>query len=89
MPIFHFKINNDNKSDDRLIGYSIDVETAANFEPDIPALCDWVQNIALGVMIDGWTLDYLLEEGVNILIANQNQIVIVDTINNRKPMDSA
>ena len=87
--IHHFIIDNENNRDDRLIGYTVDVEASPYFEPDIPALCDWGQIIALGVLDDVWTHNNLLEESVHIRITNHDQIVIIDTIKNRKPIDAA
>ncbi|MCP4886327.1 MAG: hypothetical protein GY904_06910 [Planctomycetaceae bacterium] len=89
MPVHSFVIDDSNKRDDRLNGYSIDVETMPGFTPDIPGLVDWVQNIAMGVLEDGWTHDELLDDCVYITIVDAEAKILIDTIYNREPSDTA
>ena len=80
MPIVRFQIDASNSVDDRLRGYSIDVRTMPGSEIDADALLIWVQNIALGVIDEGWTESKLSEDAVDIRIVDSQTNRIVDTL---------
>ena len=78
MPIVRFLVDANNCSDDRLRGYRIDVRTLGDTDPD--SLLLWAQNIAIGVIDDGWTSKQLIEDAVDIRILDGNRKTLVDTL---------
>ena len=78
MPIVRFLIDANNCSDDRLRGFRIDARTIGDVDPD--SLLLWVQNIALGVIDDGWTSKQLIEDSIDIRILDGNRRTLVDTL---------
>ena len=78
MPIVRFLVDANNCSDDRLRGYRIDVRTLGDTDPD--SLLLWVQNIAIGVIDDGWTSTQLIEDAIDIRILDGNRKTLIDTL---------
>ena len=78
MPIVRFLVDANNCSDDRLRGYRIDVRTLGDTDPD--SLLLWVQNIAIGIIDDGWTSTQLIEDAIDIRILDGNRKTLIDTL---------
>ena len=78
MPIVRFLVDANNCSDHRLRGYRIDVRTLGDTDPD--SLLLWVQNIAIGVIDDGWTSTQLIEDAIDIRILDGNRKTLIDTL---------